>query len=1245
MAEISNDQNRTSAVSNKISQYDPCQVGMMIAAMAGTTTGTSTGFISILPATTVKSKAPATTQPSCNTAAPAVNYMEVEPLICQLVPEGVADAINNNLELSKSSFLGGGGGGMTADEVAAPVPYSNGSSNGAVAPDDDAAPDWKTLPKNLSGKVAFFEQILLQKKMDNTPAVLDPTIKVKAEVSEKVKSVHTQVQTSLNATKVSTNGGTSVVLPDDITPLAVKKERVQTFFPQDETTAAASPAAKSAAAGAGAASPSKWDKVETTLPSTFENPIKEENGNKEEEEHGESKEAEPSELLSPAPKVDDMVTAMEKSLDDELTSLKNEFSNFDEKALDLSSKFNASAEPTTGGSFDLISMTPSTEQPSMELEPMLDSSNISNGHATPKSNGKDTTSVEEASPVEVEKEEDPVADKEVSVEEKKEQSESPAEAEVEAEVDPAVLTGDLAVTETVMTVDSNNQSADVEIDPAVQACDLAATEALKTVDNSEQSAQSEAAAEVDPAILAGDLAATEALETLDNNEQSVQPEAKAEVDPAILAGDLAATKALKTVDNTPLVDPKPEAAEATGVSTEESHGESLSRDVAAEVLQADDEPIQASSSAEEFPALGTNAPRSASQHPSEKSYARALAEGEKQEKAKGFSLRMYLEPPYAPVPSLTQDETSTSAGLETTEEDVTAVGDKQKMSEIAQKLAEGSTQKKGTTAVKESKEEASDDSGFTPILREPKRKQQSEEDEPEEKSLPAAVNIEMVAPETAPSTLVKANFNPYDILVDGTVDDTIAAPSVASPIKNGTAKKSKGVKNKKAKAQPAQSKKVRFGAKNTRKLKAASRATEVDEFGGFEVTHSWTPWFAVPLHLFNNLVHVRPISYVFDAVFWCLFLLVAGPVAAVGLILLTAFRIVKWFVRLFGIGIIAPKKTPEKQLAVVVTGCDTGFGRDLSMQLMREGFVVFCGCLRKESLKDFKDEKLAMPLLMDVTKDSDVDKAAKAVSDWLAKDDKRYFHALVNNGGVGSPGLIDWAPLADFEKMSEVNYIGMIRCCKKFLPLFKSQGAEGVYKDARIVNMVSMAGIVSGGMVSVGYEASKHAAEAFTTNLRLETKSLGLKVTAISPSFHKTPITASMSENLGKLWKTLSPEKKQIYGDGTYSFFNFDVFHCSNTTNLVPHSFLSLFSIYSADYVDDACAFTNLAQNWINWDSVNVVHAMQRSLTDKNPPPRILVGSDARYTLIVMKMLPTWLTSRMMDLKTPEVAMMAKKKK
>lgn len=197
---------------------------------------------------------------------------------------------------------------------------------------------------------------------------------------------------------------------------------------------------------------------------------------------------------------------------------------------------------------------------------------------------------------------------------------------------------------------------------------------------------------------------------------------------------------------------------------------------------------------------------------------------------------------------------------------------------------------------------------------------------------------------------------------------------------------------------------------------------------------------------------------------------------------------------------------------------------------MKEGFIVFCCCLRKDSLEVFEHEHLAMPILMDVTKDSDVDKASKQVSAWLAGGKDRYLHALVNNAGIGIPTVLDWVPVDDFRKMVDVNFMGMVRCTKKFLPYFKSQATEKTYSSGRIVNMVSMAGLISGSLFCAGYEASKHAAEIFTTNLRQEMKGFGLKVTVINPSFHKTPMTKDLSSDLRKKWKSLPAAKRKEYG-------------------------------------------------------------------------------------------------------------------
>lgn len=1314
-------------------QCDPFLVGLTAVATTNngvTSTGTK-GISELLQeppkSTTAKdqNKAKVSNATPCSTTSTPSTYLEVEPLMSQLVPKVVADAIN--LELSKSfsdlqlvSAEGGGDDNKNTD-----------NSEEQTGPE---APDWQTLPKNLLGKVAFFEKMMHQKQQKTPKA--DPTIKVKAEVSEKVKSAHHQVQTSLMATKASpssaaangsSNGGS--VLPEGVTPLAVKKERVQTFFPKDETTAAATKSVTSSS-DTSATAP-KWDKVETSVPSTFDNStatVAEESEPKSET----TPEAFPG---SPAPTVDDMVSAMEKSLDNELKSLKSEFSNFDDKADNFSRKIDAKNElSVNGGSFDAVTReedVPSTEasieQAKVDATPSEVPRNGENGAvektasaevveeeesvavvvketatavvketATAVANKEEPTAEAEkktadlpptapteqakpdATPTEVPSNGEHSAEKKVSPTMVDEEKITPVEEEIvvaveekveptvklievadsngqsapekELTVDPEVISGDLAATEALKAVAKEQEVSEKEVavDPAVLSGDRAATEALKVVAEGED--VSEAVEEsIDPKVATGDLAATESLKTIEKGddaskavEETIGPMVAAgalaatealktaeredhaskaveeTIDPMVAAGDLAATEALKTVEA------QPNAAVLSSdlldglegeVTPEEIHGESLSRDVAAEVLQADDEPasedespsVVASLPAKDFPSLANNtlvsSKRSSSRNaPTTKSYATILAEGKKQELAKAFDILAQ----YRPVPSVVEEQKTKTAAVKAPKDTPSAEDKSTPESDgkqtLANQLSEGSEQKKNKTFVEESKEEPSADPGFTAIY----RGKRSDEDATEETSPPITLELPKEV-----GSLAAANFNPYDVLVDDVqVDDEMVdqADEVSTKLtpKKGKAKKGKGAKTQNTEPKPASlNKKVKFsGNTKGKKAKKFKAVTGTD-------SKASTPLVAMPVHLLNNLVHMRPISYIVDGLLWGAVLLVGGPLAAVGLVLLSVFRLIKWLAQLFGFGIIAPKKTPGQQLAVVITGCDSGFGRDLALELMREGFVVFCGCLMKESLKSFKDEKLAVPIQMDVTKDADVDKVAKAVKDWLAKDEDRHLHALVNNAGIGTSGLIDWVPVSAFQKMIDVNYLGMVRCCKTFLPIFKSQASQGIYSDHRIVNMVSMAGLVSGGMVSVGYEASKHAAEAFTTNLRLETKGLGLKVTAVSPSFHRTPMTNTMGEDVRKMWKTLSPEKKKDYGK---------------------------------DYVDDACGFADLATNVINWDSRNVVHAMQKSLTDKYPPPRIMVGSDARYMLILTKMLPTWYSSRLLAQNTPEVAMMQKKK-
>jgi hypothetical protein len=163
----------------------------------------------------------------------------------------------------------------------------------------------------------------------------------------------------------------------------------------------------------------------------------------------------------------------------------------------------------------------------------------------------------------------------------------------------------------------------------------------------------------------------------------------------------------------------------------------------------------------------------------------------------------------------------------------------------------------------------------------------------------------------------------------------------------------------------------------------------------------------------NAISHVEPFVTILHLIVFVPFLILATPLGLVGIFLYAAFR-------LYVAYIVSPI-TPAPHLAVVVTGCDSGFGRELALSAADAGFTVFAGCLTPQTSWPGPTSPRLIPLLMDVTNDGQVQEAVRSVEQWLAANDdsqqppRRRLHALVNNAGVGGIGLVDWMDVKFYE--------------------------------------------------------------------------------------------------------------------------------------------------------------------------------------------------------------------------------------
>jgi len=130
---------------------------------------------------------------------------------------------------------------------------------------------------------------------------------------------------------------------------------------------------------------------------------------------------------------------------------------------------------------------------------------------------------------------------------------------------------------------------------------------------------------------------------------------------------------------------------------------------------------------------------------------------------------------------------------------------------------------------------------------------------------------------------------------------------------------------------------------------------------------------------------------------------------------------------------------------------------------------------------------------------------------------------LVNNAGVALGGTFEQTPEADFDWLLEINFGGVVRMTRAFLPVLRRE------KTAQIVNLSSLFGIVAP-PGQVAYAASKFAVRGFSEALRheLEGSPVGVTVvhpggvrTAIAANARRTGLTDAETEKQARAWTRL----------------------------------------------------------------------------------------------------------------------------
>jgi NAD(P)-dependent dehydrogenase (short-subunit alcohol dehydrogenase family) len=184
----------------------------------------------------------------------------------------------------------------------------------------------------------------------------------------------------------------------------------------------------------------------------------------------------------------------------------------------------------------------------------------------------------------------------------------------------------------------------------------------------------------------------------------------------------------------------------------------------------------------------------------------------------------------------------------------------------------------------------------------------------------------------------------------------------------------------------------------------------------------------------------------------------------------------------------------SKKQVWFITGCSTGFGRELAKYLLENGYRVVVTARNAEKVQDLVEinSENAVSFNLDVTDKAQVQHVVAKAQEHFGRID-----VLVNNAGFGYFGSIEESQEEEVRAMFEANFWGLSNMTRAVLPGMRER------KSGTIVNISSIGGFV--GNPGVGYyNATKFAVNGFSEALQKELAPLGIKVIIVQPSGFRT---------------------------------------------------------------------------------------------------------------------------------------------
>ncbi len=279
--------------------------------------------------------------------------------------------------------------------------------------------------------------------------------------------------------------------------------------------------------------------------------------------------------------------------------------------------------------------------------------------------------------------------------------------------------------------------------------------------------------------------------------------------------------------------------------------------------------------------------------------------------------------------------------------------------------------------------------------------------------------------------------------------------------------------------------------------------------------------------------------------------------------------------------------------AVLITGCSSGIGEATARRLAEHGWTVYASARRLESIESLAEAGCKL-LQLDVTDEQSMRAAVETV-----EREHGAVGVLVNNAGYSQGGPIEQVPLESVRCQFETNVFGLIALTQMVLPAMRAQ------RWGKIVNIGSMGGrltLPGGGL----YHATKHALEAISDALRFEVRGFGVDVVLVEPGLITTEFGKTAVATVNEADATASDD-----GDDPYKKFN---------TKLAAMT---------------AGVYEGPMRHLGGGPDV-VAKAIEKAITRRKAPSRMLLTPSAHLTVFQRKILPDKVWDAVLRTQMPE---------